>query len=89
MQDTQTEELLLCNREAAKFIGVSPHMLRLSRHTGEIFKGVPCPPFLKMGKAVRYLRSDLEEFVVKQNKFQNNAEVHMLAGHTGGRNESE
>jgi len=74
MGSTPSEELLLSNRDAASYIGVTPQMLRLSRHTGEIFKGVACPPFLKMGKAVRYLKSDLTNFVTLQRKYRNTAD---------------
>ena len=75
MSEESIVELLMSNKEAARFIGVSPEMLRLSRHTGELFKGIECPPFLKMGRAVRYLRSDLAKFVASQRKFQNNADA--------------
>ena len=60
--------------DAAKFLGVSPGQLRLSRHTGELFKGVPTPAFLKMGHAIRYRMSTLEKYVAALPEFRSTAE---------------
>lgn len=59
--------LLYKETEAAIFLGVSASQLRLSRHTGELFKGIPTPPFIKLSRAVRYKKEDLEAWV---NQFQ-------------------
>jgi predicted DNA-binding transcriptional regulator AlpA len=66
---------LLNNAEAAKFLGVSPDMLRLSRCTGELFKGVPAPRFFKLGAAIRYPQENLDNWLSDKLQFQNNAEV--------------
>ena len=71
------KEALLTNRVAAEYLGVSAAMLRLSRHTGELFKGVPGPKFLKMGGAVRYPIQNLQDWLLTQKQFQSNAEVHL------------
>lgn len=65
---------LLNNRDAATYLGVSAEMLRLSRHTGELFKGVPSPQFVKMGSAVRYYKTDLDSWMANQPKFQSTAQ---------------
>ena len=58
-----TIKTLYSSKEAAAYLGVSEGMLRLSRHNGELFKGVPGPKFLKMGSAVRYKVENLKEWV--------------------------
>ena len=65
----------LDTRSAAHYIGSTPNMLRLSRHTGELYKGIPCPRFMKQGAAVRYLKTDLDEWLAQFQRFQSNAEV--------------
>lgn len=66
---------LLNSKEAAKYLGVSEGMLRISRHTGELFKGVPGPKYLKLGTAVRYPIQSLDEWIQSHHQFRNNAEV--------------
>ncbi len=60
--------------EAARYLGVSPNQLRLSRHTGELFKGVSTPAYLKVGHAVRYRKSTLERWLADLPEFRNTAE---------------
>jgi len=45
--------------EAAKVLGLKPQTLRNLRHYK---KG---PPYIKLGRAVRYLKADLEEYLRK------------------------
>lgn len=66
---------LFDNAQAARYLGVSPAMLRLSRHSGELFKGVPAPEFLKLGAAVRYPKENLDDWLQKQPRYRSNAEV--------------
>jgi predicted DNA-binding transcriptional regulator AlpA len=68
---------LLRATEAAAYLGVSKGMLTLSRHTGELFKGVESPPFLKLGSAVRYHKEDLDQWISSQPKYANTAEFSM------------
>ena len=51
-----TRSRTLPDREAAIYIGMSESWLRQSRVTGN----PDAPPFLKIGRSVRYLRSDLD-----------------------------
>ena len=46
----------LNDREAASYIGMSESWLRQSRVSGNL----DAPPFIKIGRAVRYLRDDLD-----------------------------
>ncbi|MDQ7835336.1 MAG: helix-turn-helix domain-containing protein [Humidesulfovibrio sp.] len=43
--------------EAARYLGMSVHSLRARRFTGRQ------PAYIKFGKSVRYLKSDLEVFI--------------------------
>ena len=65
---------LLRPEEAAKYLGVSPGQLRLSRHTGELFKGVSTPAYLKVGHAVRYRKTTLEKWLADLPEFRSTAE---------------
>ncbi len=65
----------LNNTNAAIYLGVSPDMLRLSRHTGYLFKGVAPPQFLKIGSAVRYRRDELDRWLESHKQYSNTAEV--------------
>lgn len=66
---------LLGSKDTAVYLGVSEGMLRISRHTGELFKGVPGPKFLKLGAAVRYPQENLDSWIRSHHQFRNNAEV--------------
>jgi predicted DNA-binding transcriptional regulator AlpA len=49
-------------REAAVYIGMSVSYLRLSRMRGST-KCLSAPPFIRMGKKIRYLPSDLDAWM--------------------------
>ncbi len=48
--------------EAARYIGMSESWLRQSRMRGN----PEAPPYIKIGKAVRYLKSDLDDWLQKR-----------------------
>ena len=53
-------------KEAAKYIGFSTSFLKHGRRTGPIEGRVPPPPFIAMGGGtIRYLRSDLDDWLSK------------------------
>jgi predicted DNA-binding transcriptional regulator AlpA len=54
------ENDLLCEHEAARAIRMSVAFLRAGRCRGTLGNQTPCPPHLKLGRAVRYRRSDLQ-----------------------------
>ena len=70
-----SQPVLLGNQAASAYIGVTPNLLRLSRSTGELFKGVPGPKYLKLGTAIRYSRASLDEWACSQRQFANTTEV--------------
>jgi len=51
---------LLNEKELSKILNVSVHFLQKKRRTGGLI------PFRKIGSAVRYLRSDLENYLTQQ-----------------------
>ena len=55
MENNRTAHVLT-DREAARYICMSESWFRQSRVTGN----PDAPPFLKIGRSVRYLRSDLD-----------------------------
>jgi len=55
---------LLSEAEAAEYLNVSRPYLRLSRMNGFVGSGnVPAPPYVKMGRAVRYRKADLDQWI--------------------------
>ena len=52
------EKEILTTSEASEVLGCAYNSLKQSRSTKDLF-GVTPPPFLKMGKAVRYKRATL------------------------------
>ncbi len=54
-------------REAASYIGMSRSFLAQSRMDGPRESRTPAPPFIKIGRSVRYLREDLDAWL---DKFQ-------------------
>lgn len=57
---------------AAEFIGMSVSYLRLSRMRGAT-KCTDAPPFVKIGKAIRYLPRDLDAWLESRRKFPGEA----------------
>jgi predicted DNA-binding transcriptional regulator AlpA len=49
--------------ETAEYIGMSRSFLRQSRMEGNRDNRTPAPPFIKIGRAVRYLKEDLDQWL--------------------------
>lgn len=49
--------------EAAKYIGMSRSYLAQARMEGHRANRTPAPPFIKIGRSVRYLRADLDAWL--------------------------
>lgn len=49
--------------EASEYIGMSRSFLRQSRMEGNRDNRTPAPPFLKIGRSVRYLKEDLDTWL--------------------------
>lgn len=50
----------LTEQETAEYIGMSRSFLRQSRMEGNRENRTPAPKFIKIGRAVRYLKEDLD-----------------------------
>jgi predicted DNA-binding transcriptional regulator AlpA len=57
------EKRAFSDREAAAYIGMSESFLRISRMDGDRSNRTPGPNFIKVGKAVRYLKEDLDAWL--------------------------
>lgn len=53
----------LTEAEAAKYLGVSRGSLRLCRMHGPRRNRMPCPPYIRLGRAIRYLVDDLDQWL--------------------------
>ena len=60
-----TENRMLLEAEAARYIGMSRAFLRLSRCEGAYGNRTPGPPYYKIGRAVRYKLEDLDAWLQK------------------------
>ena len=64
MMETQpVKRRLLTDPEAATYIGMSISFLRQGRMEGRRANRSPGPPFIKMGKAIRYDIQDLDAWL--------------------------
>lgn len=57
------EKRALTEIEASEYIGMSRSYLRQSRMDGQIGKRKPAPPFIKIGRTIRYLKEDLDDWL--------------------------
>ena len=64
--DLNLKKRCLTEKEAALYIGMSVAFLRKDRAEGKIGKRTPGPRFLKIGKSVRYLKDDLDQWLEKK-----------------------
>ncbi|MGJ8694528.1 MAG: helix-turn-helix transcriptional regulator [Thalassotalea sp.] len=53
----------LTEQETAEYIGMSRSFLRQSRMEGNRDNRAPAPPFIKIGRSVRYLIEDLDNWL--------------------------
>ena len=64
MSSAQINPATMNEREAAQYVGMSIHFLQKARSEGNVIGRTPGPPFLKIGRAVRYLRHDLDAWIM-------------------------
>ena len=63
MNNTSTAKRALTEQETSEYIGMSRSFLRQSRMEGNRTNRTPAPPFIKIGRAVRYLIEDLDRWL--------------------------
>ncbi len=56
----------LDTKQAALYMGISESWLRQRRMTGILEGQRPAPPYIKLGRAVRYNKSVLDEWLAQQ-----------------------
>jgi predicted DNA-binding transcriptional regulator AlpA len=61
----------LSEKETSEYIGMSRSFLRQSRMEGNRATRTSAPPFLKIGRSVRYLREDLDNWLDSFSKLTN------------------
>ncbi len=64
--------MAITEKEAAHYIGMSVPYLRASRCNGNREEHTPAPPYIKVGRSVRYLIADLDRWL-QQNRVELNA----------------
>ncbi|MDP5130747.1 MAG: helix-turn-helix domain-containing protein [Paraglaciecola sp.] len=64
------EKRVLTEIETAEYISMSRSYLRQSRMEGNRANRTPGPPFIKIGRSIRYLKEDLDKWLDEQPKHQ-------------------
>lgn len=54
---------LLTEAETAEYIGMSRSYLRQARMEGNRNNRTPAPPFIKIGRSIRYRREDIDKWL--------------------------
>jgi predicted DNA-binding transcriptional regulator AlpA len=58
-------KIIFTEIEASEYIGMSRSFLRQDRMNGHREKRTPGPHFLKIGRSIRYLKDDLDNWLFK------------------------
>jgi predicted DNA-binding transcriptional regulator AlpA len=61
--ELQSNKRALTEIETSIYIGMSRSFLRQARMDGTRESRTPAPPFIKIGRSVRYLREDLDNWL--------------------------
>lgn len=61
--NNQIQPKALTEIEASQYIGMSRSFLAQARMDGNRDNRTPAPPFIKIGRSVRYLREDLDRWL--------------------------
>jgi len=56
------DKIILTTKETASYIGCATHTLKKSRYTGILF-GVEAPPFVSMGREIRYKKQSIDDWI--------------------------
>ncbi|MGF1868191.1 helix-turn-helix domain-containing protein [Enterovibrio norvegicus] len=69
MHTENTQKRAYTEQETSAYIGMSRSFLRQSRMEGHRENRTEAPPFIKIGRAVRYLKEDLDNWLNRHRKF--------------------
>lgn len=59
---TEKQPVYMTTPEAAAYLSLSKQWLEISRHKGD------GPPYIKLGRAVRYSRADLDDWMAGRRR---------------------
>ncbi|GAA6153334.1 helix-turn-helix domain-containing protein [Pseudoteredinibacter isoporae] len=62
-------------QETSRYIGMSRSYLRQARMEGNRENRTPAPPFIKIGRSIRYLREDLDRWIDELGKYDHLGQV--------------
>lgn len=65
MPDDPIKPAVVDEKTAAFYIGMSTAFLRQSRVSGNLEGRTKAPPFLRLGRSIRYLISDLDAWLLE------------------------
>ncbi len=68
MHTATVEKRAYTEQETAAYIGMSRSFLRQARMEGQRKNRTVAPPFIKIGRAVRYLKEDLDQWLESHAK---------------------
>lgn len=68
MSQAVVEKRAYTEQETAAYIGMSRSFLRQARMEGQRKNRTIAPPFIKIGRAVRYLKEDLDRWLDSHTK---------------------
>ena len=66
----------LNEQEASLYIGMSRSFLRQSRMEGNRSKRTPAPHFIKIGRSVRYMIEDLDQWLDQFHRLEHVGQCH-------------
>ena len=61
--------------ETAVYIGMSRSFLRRARMEGNSDSRTPSPPFIKIGRSVRYIKDDLDNWLDEFSKLEHSGQL--------------
>jgi predicted DNA-binding transcriptional regulator AlpA len=68
---TQQFGSCLTTREAALYLAISESWLRQRRMTGNLDGQKHAPPYTRIGRAIRYVRADLDRWLAERSTHDN------------------
>lgn len=77
MQTEHVAKRVYTEQETSTYIGMSRSFLRQSRMEGHRQNRTEAPPFIKIGRVVRYFKEDLDQWLDSHRKY-----THLIC--TGG-----
>lgn len=63
-------------KEASQYIGMSRSFLRQARMEGSRVNRTPAPNFIKIGRSVRYMIEDLDQWLDRFNRLEHVGQHH-------------